>query len=114
MNPQPRFVQGVFDFAGRGLDNPFPLDNAVYTVPKDRRAQLIYFRGGNSADQMMYVLVTRDGAPMRYFPIGARSDVHVALAVVEDLLTDTHLELFVGAAENVVGSVVLDIGFIEL
>ena len=30
---------------------------------------------------------------MRYFPIGARSDVHVALRVVEDLLSDTRLEL---------------------
>ena len=31
------------------------------------------------------VVLMRDGVPMRYFPIGAKGDVHVPLRVVEDL-----------------------------
>ena len=45
----------------------------------------MYFRGGNTTDELVCVVLVRDGAPMRYFPIGAKSDVHVPLRVVEDL-----------------------------
>lgn len=115
MNPQPRFLQGLFPFEGRGLDHPFLLAAELnYVVPKEQRAQLVYFRAGNSSDQLIYVLVMRDGVPMRYFPIGARAHVHVPLAVVEDLLTETSLEVFLGAPKGLLGSVVLDIGLIEV
>jgi assimilatory nitrate reductase catalytic subunit len=50
---------------------------------------------------------------MRYFPIGARSDVHVPLRVVEDLLGDTEIELWLAAPEGLEGSVVVDFGLIE-
>lgn len=42
----PRFLQGAFEFEGRGLTEPTPLDGGLsYTVPSDRRGQLAYFRG---------------------------------------------------------------------
>ena len=31
------------------------------------------------------MVLMRDGVPMRYFPIGAKGDVHVPLRVVEDI-----------------------------
>ena len=43
MEAAPRFLQGVFPFTGGGLDKPAPLDGKLaYTVPPDKRAQLIY------------------------------------------------------------------------
>src|SRR5688572_17144591 len=47
------FLQGVFTFSGAGLAKPLPLaDGLAYAVPADRRAQLIYFRAGSSADDL--------------------------------------------------------------
>ena len=62
------------------------LDAALsYTVPDGAIAQTVYFRGGNTTDELVCVVLIRDGVPMRYFPIGAKGDVHVPLRVVEDL-----------------------------
>ena len=71
-------------------------------------------RGGNSTDELVTVVLVRDGAPMRYFPIGARDAVHVALAVVEDLDDDTVLELHLAAREGLTGTVVVDLGLVEV
>lgn len=115
MHSTPRFLQGVFDFDGEGLRKPKALDPALtYTVPAGVTTQPVYFRGGNSSPELVYVVLLRDGAPMRYFPIGARSDVHVPLRVVEDLLGDTGLELQIAAPVGVSGSVVLDVGLVEI
>ncbi len=115
MTPTPRFIQGTFPFSGRGLAAPHPLaDGARFTVASDRRAQVIYVRGGNSADALVSLILTRDGKPMRLFPIGARSSVHVPLAVVEDIFPESKLELLVAAPEGVSGFVVVDIGFLEI
>src|SRR5271166_1652221 len=98
----PKFVQGVFPFKGSGYAVPIPLSDAArYTVPPDRHAQLIYVRAGNSSNEMIYLLLTRDGKPMRYFPIGAKAVEHVSLAVVEDIAPDSRLEIMVGAPEGV-------------
>jgi hypothetical protein len=114
MNPKPRFIQGVFSFTGRGLSSPHPLDDtARYAVPADKRAQLIYMRGGNSSDSLVCLLLVRDGKPMRYFPIGARASVHVPLAVVEDIFPESKLEVLVAAPEGVSGTAVVDIGLLE-
>jgi hypothetical protein len=40
---------------------------------------------------MIYVVIMRDGVPMRYFAVGARAGMHVSLAVVEDLDPATKL-----------------------
>ena len=115
MDAQSHFLQGVYLFEGRGLTKPFLLDPKLsYRVPADKRSQLIYFRGGNSSSELIYLILMRDKNPMRYFPLGAKSSVHVQLAVVEDLLPDSHLDILLAAPEKTVGSVVLDIGMIEI
>src|SRR6266581_7860162 len=85
METTPKFLQGIYSFEGAGLDEPVLLDrDLVYWVPRDKRAQLIYFRAGNSCPELICLALLRDGALMRLFPIGAKSDSHVSLAVVED------------------------------
>lgn len=111
----PRFLQGVFPFEGQGLDAPYLLDESLtYTVPPGASTQPVYFRGGNSTDEMIYLTLVRDGKPMRYFPLAAKGFTHVSLRVVEDLLSDTVVELFIGAPKGLVGTVVVDTGLVEI
>jgi assimilatory nitrate reductase catalytic subunit len=115
MHSTPRFLQGIFPFEGQGVDKPAPVhDTLTYTVPMGITTQPLYFRGGNSTDELVTVVLVRDGAPMRYFPIGARADTHVALAVVEDLDDGTVLELHLAAREGLSGTVVVDLGLVEV
>ncbi len=51
---------------------------------------------------------------MRYFPIGAKGATHVSLRVVEDLLADTVLELFVAAPLGVSSTLIVDLGLVEI
>jgi len=111
----PKFLQGVFPFVGAGYESPCVISDALsYAVPPDRRTQPIYFRGGNSSDEMIFVVLTRDGAPMRWFPIGARGGAHIPLAVVEDLFPDTKIELRLGARGGATGVVMIDFGTVEI
>ena len=110
----PRFLQGVFPFAGSGLASPTTIPTLSYTVPTSRRAQLIYFRGGNSSFELAVVSLLRGGVVMRVFPIGAKSGIHVPLAVVEDMEPDSVISVTVAAPEGAVGEVVVDIGRIEI
>lgn len=115
MHTTPRFLQGVFAYDGKGLDGLSLLDPSLsYTVPDGAMTQPVYFRGGNSGDDLIAVVLVRDGAPMRYFPVAARGDSHVPLRVVEDLPPGTVLEVHVAAAEGATGSLVLDIGLVEV
>jgi hypothetical protein len=109
----PQFMQGVFTFTGAGYDTPAPL-GVRYTVPSDKRSQTIYFRAGNSTDAMVAVVLLRDGKPMRYFPVGARAAVHVPLSVVEDLEPEQTLEAVLAAPAGISGTLVLDIGLLEI
>jgi hypothetical protein len=114
MLEKPKFVQGVFAFQGKGLTTPFSLSPAVtYKVPADKRCQLTYFRAGNSSADLIYFLVKRDGNPMRYFPVGAKSAIHLALAVTEDLHPDTTLDVQIAAPAGSAGEAVIDIGLME-
>jgi hypothetical protein len=111
----PRFLQGVFPFEGKGLDRPAPLGPELsYVVPDGASAQAVYFRGGNSADELVSAVLMRDGKPMRYFPMGAKGDVHVSLRVVEDLAAGTSVELWLSAPAGVSGIVVVDLGLVEV
>jgi hypothetical protein len=111
----PRFLNGAYTFEGHGYDKPAPLDpSLVYVVPADKRAQLIYLRGGNSSAELAYLALMTDGKPARTFPIGAKSSIHVPLAVVEDLQPDTKVEVYFGAAPGISGTLVLDLGIIEI
>ncbi|MFP5372709.1 MAG: molybdopterin oxidoreductase family protein, partial [Actinomycetes bacterium] len=111
----PRFLQGVYPISGEGLVKPGPIDPALrYTVPAGLSAQALYFRGGNSTNELIYVLLVRDGEPMRWFPIGAKGDVHVPLRVVEDLPGGAVVELHAAAPEGVTGELVVDLGLVEV
>src|ERR1700730_2606552 len=111
----PRFLQGPFEFEGHGVDKPSLIDDSLrYVVPAGAVTQPVYFRGGNSSKQMITVVLFRDGKPMRYFPIAAKGATHVALRVVEDLLSDTVLELRVAAPSGCSGTVVIDLGLVEV
>ena len=111
----PVFLQGPFAFEGKGLDEPLPIDDSLrYVVPAGATAQPVYFRGGNSTEDMIAVILFRDGKPMRYFPIAAKGATHVALRVVEDLLPDSVLELFVAAPAGCSGTVVVDLGMVQI
>ena len=114
IDSEPKFIQGVIPFTGAGYDRPVPLTSASYTVAADKRAQPLYFRGGNSTAEMITVVLTRDGKPMRYFPIGAKAATHVQLAVVEDLEPETKLDLMIMAPEGVSGTVIVDLGLVEI
>jgi len=115
MHSTPRFLQGVFAFTGQGLTKPGPLaDELTYVVPPGSCAQAVYLRAGNSSDELVYLVVRRDGVPMRYFPIGAKADVHVPLRVVEDLLGDTEITIHLAAPDGLAGTVVVDFGLIEV
>jgi len=111
----PRFLSGAYPFLGTGYSTPALLDpSLVYVVPADKRAQLIFLRGGNSSDELAYLTLMQDGKPARTFPIGAKASIHVPLAVVEDLQPDTKIEVYFGAAPGVSGTLILDLGIIEI
>jgi len=111
----PRFLHGVYPITGEGLGKPGPLDPALrYQVPEGKTAQALYFRGGNSTGELIYLLLVRNGEPMRWFPIGARSDCHVPMRVVEDLDGGTVVELHAAAPLGVTGEVVVDLGLVEV
>jgi hypothetical protein len=115
MKPNPKFIQGFFEFEGQGFKKLTPLEpSASYTVPSDKRAQLIYMRAGNTSDDVVTLVLTRDETPMRYFPLGARSTSHVSLAVVEDIFPESVLTVLVAAPPETKGTVVVDFGFVEI
>jgi hypothetical protein len=115
MLEKPRFIQGIFNFEGRGLERPSKLTPEVeYTVPRDKRAQLVYLRAGNSTDEMVYLVLSQNERPVRYFPIGAKGAVHVALAIVEDVPPETRIGLSLGAPEGARGTLLVDLGLVEI
>ncbi len=115
MHTKNRFLQGICQFTGVGIDKPAPLDAALsYVVPDGAVARALYFRGGNTSDELIALVLMRDGVPMRYFPMGAKSEVHVPLRVVEDLEGGTAIELYVAAPEGLTGSVIVDVGLVEV
>lgn len=115
MSSRPRFIQGVFSSEGKGLDVPGLLDgSAVFRVAADKRAQLVYLRAGSSASELVYLVLVRDGDPVRYFPIGAKSSVHVPLVVTEDLFPESKLEVHFAAPEGTLATIVLDVGLLEV
>ena len=114
MLTQNRFLQGVYPFEGIGLEKLVPLAAELsYVVPDGVVAQALYFRGGNTTDELVVIVLMRDGVPMRYFPIGAKADVHVPLRVVEDIEGGSVVELQLAAPTGLTGSVVVDLGLVE-
>jgi assimilatory nitrate reductase catalytic subunit len=114
MISQNRFLQGLYPVEGAGVDKPMPISSdLVYLVPDGVISQALYFRGGNSTDELITVVLMRDGVSMRYFPIGAKGDVHVPLRVVEDIEGGSVVELQLVAEIGISGFVVVDLGLVE-
>lgn len=115
MLEKPAFIQGLFAWQGDGLDKPRKLGAAsTYQVPADRRAQTVYLRAGNSCSEMIYLILTAGGKTMRLFPVGAKAAIHVPLAVLEDLPPTTKVEILLAAPAGLAGSLVLDVGLMEI
>ena len=98
------------------MHNPYPLSGESDLHGSRRQAQSarLFPRG-----QLVGGIDLRHADARRVSPCGcflsARgADVHVALAVVEDLMSGTKLEAYLAAPEGVSGSVVLDIGMVEV
>jgi len=97
------------------LDKPVLIDpELTYVVPEGWETQAVYFRAGNSSDELVTVVLLRDGVPMRLFPVGAKGSVHVSLRIVEDLLSGTRLEVHVAAPASTSGWIVVDLGLMEV
>lgn len=112
---RPRFLQGVYPFAGRGVFDLAPLHDALsYTVPGGRTAEVIYFRAGNQSDDILYLTLSVDGTPVRYFPVGPKADLHVPLALVEGYPAGARIEVCLAAPRGLTGTVVVDVGIIEV
>jgi len=111
----PRFLQGVYPFAGRGFFDLAPLNDSLrYTVPPDRVAEVVYFRAGNLSDDLLYLALCIDSVPARYFPVGAKADFHVPLTIVELYPVGTVIEVGMAAPRGLSGSIVVDVGILEI
>lgn len=110
----PRFLQGVYPFAGRGFFEVGPLNDALcYVVPGGAKAEVIYVRAGNLSDDLLYLALCVDSAPVRYFPVGPKADFHVPLSIIEVYPAGTRIEVGVAAPRGQTGSVVVDVGILE-
>lgn len=111
----PRFLQGVFPFVGRGLFDLGPLnDDLSYTVPNNKTAEVLYVRGGNYSDDLVYLALAANGSPVRYFPVGPKADFHVTLAIVEVHSAGTRLDVCLAAPRGLSGTVIVDVGIVEV
>ena len=110
----PRFLQGVYPFAGRGFFDVGPLNEALsYTVPSGATAEIIYVRAGNLSDDLIYLALCVSTQPLRYFPVGPKSDFHVPLSITETYLAGAKIEVGFAAPRGLNGSVVVDVGILE-
>jgi hypothetical protein len=115
IDSKPVFLQGLFPFEGGGYEAASLLHTTLaYSVPADKRAQLIYLRGGNSTESMVCLSLVQNGKPVRLFAVAAKGAIHVPLAVVEDLPPDTRIEIFIAAPLGASGTAVVDLGIVEI
>lgn len=109
----PRFLQGTFNFSGLGMESPIALEALNYQVPSHAQSKVVYFRAGNSSDDVINLTLLRDGETMRLFPLGMKSSMHFPMAIQEALPSGTKLQLLLGAPQGLPGSVFVDIGLME-
>lgn len=110
----PRFLQGVYPFAGRGFFEIGPLNDALcYVVPGGTRAEVIYVRAGNLSDDLIYLALCVNSQPVRYFPVGPKADFHVPLSITESYPAGSKIEVGFAAPRGLNGSVVVDVGILE-
>lgn len=111
----PRFLQGAFPFVGAGITERVSLSNeAEYTVPESRTAEVLYLRAGNHTGSLIYLTLCANNRPIRYFPLGNGEAIHIPLAIVETHPAGTTLSLQISAARGEEGLVIIDLGLLEL
>ena len=111
----PRFLQGVYPFAGRGIFEIVPLhDELTYVVPEGFGAEVAYVRAGNASEDLIYLALSVNDRPLRYFPLGPKADSHVELAIVETHPPGSRIAVCIAAPRGLSGAVVIDIGLIEI
>ncbi len=95
--------------------DPRPIDDALsYTVPAGKTAELIYFRAGYLSEDLIYFSITANTTPIRYFPVGPKSDIHVTLAIAESHPGGARFDVCLAAPRGLVGTAVLDVGLVEI
>lgn len=104
-------LQTIKDIEGNGLNDPQPL-NLSYTVPQGCSARVQYVRAGSTVTGMTNVTLLKNGKVMRYVPVASEGVTHVPLAIVDDLQTGVEIEI-VAAAEGS-GTLILDVGILEV
>lgn len=110
----PAFLQGTFEFEGRGFQTPIPLDpKLAYVVPQNRHARPVYFRAGNSSSEMVCLSLARNGKAMRYCPVGAKSGLDVGFHVIEEAQPGDTLEVLAAAPAGTKAWLVVDVGILE-
>jgi len=110
----PRFLQGVFPFAGRGLFEITPLDDLLtYTVPAGKITRIVYFRAGNASEELVYLALAVNGTPIRYFPVGPNADIHVPLVIVDPRHAGETITVVFAAPRGTTGTLIVDAGLIE-
>ncbi len=111
---RPRFLQGVYPFAGRGVFDLGPLNDALcYQVPAGKAAEVLYVRAGNLSDDILYLALSVNGQAVRYFPVGPKADFHVPLSIVESYPAGSRIEVCLAAPRGLTGTVVVDVGILE-
>jgi assimilatory nitrate reductase catalytic subunit len=110
----PRFLQGVFPFVGRGIYESEAVEHDLeYVVPDGHRARVLYVRLGNHALGLIYLTLTANGSPIRYFPVGPQGALHIPLAIQEAHPAGTKLTFSLAAERGVSGTLILDVGIEE-
>ena len=114
MDEKPVFLQGTYHFKGEGLDVPIDIYGVEYLVPEGKRAKVVYFRAGQSSDELISLILLRNEAIMRLFPLGMKSSMHFPLAIQEELPAATKVQVKLAAPKGADGTVFIDFGLIEL
>ena len=112
---RPVLLQGVFPFAGRGVQDARPInDELSYVVPANHTAEVLYVRAGNHSDDLIYLTLIVDDKAIRYFPIGPKAHIHIPLVIVEPHAAGSVIDVGLGAPRGISGSVVVDVGVFEI
>ncbi len=90
----PKFLQGVYRFEGRGLENPVSFDpkGRVRSSPRQAGTAILFPRGQFLARDDLSGLMRND-KPMRYCPLGAKGALDVGFHVIEETAPGTVLEV---------------------
>jgi hypothetical protein len=111
---QPRFLQGVFPFVGKGIYEGIPLEHDLVCVVREGyQAKVLYVRLGNHSDDLIYLTLTANELPLRHFPVGPQGALHIPLVIQETHPPGTRLSFRLAAERGVSGTVILDVGIDE-